>query len=131
MKIKNKKGFALVYAILVMILVATVGMHTLYLINKTQSTAINEHIKTQMDLYMSSSIEYSLLWLSENQANSTGVNNLTINYPGNYVFNIRATAINVPANIPESQGTVILDITGSYNDNKHKFIVTKRTIQKP
>lgn len=131
---KNKqmrKGFALIYAVIMLILVGSVGMHTLYLINKTSSISIKEHIKTQMELYVSSTIEYTLLWLSENQTYSTNPQNLTITYPGNYTFNVLITPLNIPNTIPESQGTVMLDITGQYNDNQHPFITTKRTIQKP
>jgi hypothetical protein len=129
MKNKNKKGFALVYAVLLMILVASVGMHTLHLINNTTSAAIKEHIKVQMDLYMNSSIEYALLYLGE--AKLTGSKTITIKYPGNYEYKVTMTPLNVPIDIPESQGIVLMDLKGEYLDNNHKFTLAKRTIQKP
>lgn len=128
---KKRKGFALLYAVFLMIIVATVGMHTLYLINSTTVNTSNEHIKTQINLYTSSTIEYTLLWMSENQSYSTSIQDLNISYPGGYKFQIHITPINVPADIPESKGIVLMDINGEYKDNINNIKISKRTIQKP
>ena len=128
---RKRKGFALLYAVFLMIIVATIGMHTLFLINSTTVNTVNEHIKTQMNLYTSSSIEYTLLWMSENKTNSTTTQDLNISYPGGYNFTIHIKPIAVPVNIPESQGIVLIDVKGEYSDKINHIITTKRTMQKP
>jgi len=134
--IKNlkKKAFGLAYATFIMVVIAVVGINTIQMVAETNSSTTKEHIKTQMNLYMDSTIEYSLLWLSQNQNFSQNKSTVTINYPSGYTFIVNTypiVGIN-GANIPiESRGTVVIDIIGSYNDNEHAFSLSTRTVQKP
>jgi len=132
MKVLNKKGFGIIYAVIIILTIAMVSVSVLQDINRTSSVVTEEHIKTQMDLYSSSTIEYALLWLSQDQAFSNAPSKtLNITYPGNYKFKVIVTPLNIPGNVPESAGTVLLDITGEYTDNVHNIKTARRTIQKP
>jgi len=60
-----RKAFGLVYAIMVLVLISTLGILSLEFATKSVKTISNEHIKIQLKLYMDSAIEYALLWMSE------------------------------------------------------------------
>ena len=133
MKRKSKKGFAILYAVVLVVLIGMISVSMLSNINTTSNTTTEEHIRTQMDLYTSSTIEYALLWMSQNKNFSSGaMKTLNITYPGgNYQYTVLVRPLNIPANIPESAGTVMLDVIGTYIDGTKTLRTEKRTIQKP
>lgn len=130
---RAKRGFAIIYAVVLVILIGMLSVSMLSNINNTTNLTTEEHIRTQMDLYTSSSIEYALLWMSQNKNFSSGaMKTLNITYPGGkYSYTILMRPLSVPANIPESAGTVMLDVIGTYTDGAKVMRTEKRTIQKP
>lgn len=139
-----KKAFAIPYALFISFIIALVGVYTMELSTKTQSALVKENIKTQMNLYIDSTIEYALLKLSQEKTISASttdiIDSYEIDYPNNFKFKvsviplygINSGIIASPQEAPEeSAGTVIIDIKGIYQDDIYPFSISLRTIQKP
>ena len=106
-----RKAFGLVYAIMVLVLISTLGILSLEFATKSVKTISNEHIKIQLKLYMDSAIEYALLWMSEDKDRSTGGNykDLNITYDNNYQIIMRIN--HIQDSLPkESNGSVVIDM---------------------
>jgi len=132
-----RKGFGVVYAIVILVLIGTVAIYTLELSSKSVKSVSDEHIKIQLQLYQNSAIEYALLWLSENQSRSNpgefGLGNssdLNITYDDRFMFQIKMYETE-SADIPESNGTVVMDIVGRFEDSTEPLVVAKRLVVKP
>ena len=132
-----RRGFGIIYAIVILVLVATIGIYTLELSSRSVKSVSDEHIKIQMQLYMNSAVEYALLWLSESQQHSNPSDfglgdwsDLNISYENRYNFQLRMYETHL--NVPESNGTVLLDIVGRFDDpNAESIVVSKRLLVKP
>lgn len=132
-----RRGFGLVYAIVILVLIGTIGIYTLELSGRSVKSVSDEHIKIQLQLYMKSAVEYALLWLSEDKRRSKpsafGLgdhSDLNITYDTNYAVQIRAWETTLE--IPESNGTVILDVRGSFaKTGAEPIVITRRLIVKP
>jgi len=132
-----RRGFGIVYAMVVLVLIATIGIYTLELSSRSVKSVSDEHIKIQLQLYMNSAVEYALLWLSEEKRRSKpsafGVgdhSDLNITYDTNYAIQIRAWETHL--DLPESNGTVLLDVIGTFdNTGLEPIVMTRRQIVKP
>lgn len=127
----KRNGFGIIYAIIVLVLVSTIAVYTLSLSSKTVKSVSNEHIKLQLELYRNSAIEYAILWMNEDKTRSQNPNGSDLNISfDNYHFQIKmfATAL---TDIPESNGSVILDIVGRTDVDIEPIISTRRVVVKP
>ncbi len=132
-------GFGVVYALIILVIIATIGIYTLELSARGVKSVSDEHIKIQQQLYMESAIEYALLWLSETKQRShpvdfgeaDGWSDLNISFENNrYRFWLRM--YEMTAEVPESNGTVQLDIRGSCDlTGAEPIVTTKRLLLKP
>jgi hypothetical protein len=133
-----RRGFGIVYAVIILVLIATIGIYTLELSSRSVKSVSDEHIKIQMRLYMNSAVEYALLWLSDNTQRSNPTDfggadpwsDLNITYENRYRFQLRMYETHL--DVPESNGTVMLDIVGRFDDTgAEPIVVTRRLIVKP
>jgi len=127
-----RKAFGLIYAIMVLVLISTLGILSLEFATKSVKTISNEHIKIQLKLYMDSAIEYALLWMSEDKDRSTGSNykDLNITYDNNYQIIMRINHIQdyLPK---ESNGSVMIDMIGKYSNQDINISMSRRICVKP
>ncbi len=66
-KITRKRGgFGMVFAIIITVLVASLGILAIKLSNQTLNTTTNEYIAIQLDLYMNSTTELAILYVQRN-----------------------------------------------------------------
>ena len=127
-----RKAFGLIYAIMVLVLISTLGILSLEFATKSVKTISNEHIKIQLKLYMDSAIEYALLWMSEDKDRSTGSNykDLNITYDNNYQIIMRIN--HIQDSLPkESNGSVVIDMIGNYSNQDINISISKRLSVKP
>lgn len=109
-----RKGFGIVYAVVILVLIATIAVYMLEISGRNAKTAADEHIRMQLRLYMKSSLEYALLWMGTDRSRSQNVQDLNITYDDHYHIAIRIEPVGdvLP---PESNGTVVIDQIGFYN----------------
>jgi len=132
----RRYGFGIVYAIVIMVLIAGIAISTLEISANNVETSSDQKIKLQMALYRDSTIEMTMLWLGESRnfcdgddtnitANSN--HNLEFNYGQGYRYKVRCTPIR-----DEESGSVLLDIRGEFSreNNSTSRIMTHRFIQK-
>ena len=132
-----RKGFGIVYAVIILVLIGTIATYTLELSSKSVKSVSDEHIKIQLQLYQNSAVEYAILWLSENKNRSNpsefGLGNssdLNITYDDIYKFQIKMYETSL-TDISESNGTVIMDIIGKFEGTSEPIVVVKRLVVKP
>lgn len=140
----------MIYAIIITVLVAGLGILSLRLSNSTLNTTTNEYIATQLELYANSTIELAILYIQRNgfvyqensdtqkRANAMQPIEKYINYGANneYQFKYKMTPLidNSATNVDEQQKNVmILDVSGSVTNpvTNQTLRVTKRQIIKP
>jgi hypothetical protein len=138
---RNKKGSILLYAIAILVLLATLGAYALQFVAVNQRVSFDDFAKIQMELYARSAAEFGVLWMQYNDQRSQNEQNLSIVYDGLYDFNI--TIHPISTSIPESNGTVVMDIVGvmdaqemGYEDDEEikgttPYRYTKRIVVKP
>ena len=145
---KRKNGFAMIMAISVIVIIATIMALSLALTSQTTKRTTDIYLYEQASLYAKSAVERALLKIAENNA--------TINpcgYPGeNYqidgIYDVNITARYVYTSFPaacgtaqrfttvstnEQNGSVLLDIAVSVNDSTvstEPIRYFRRTIQK-
>lgn len=145
----KRKAFGMIYAIIITVLVAGLGILSLRLSNSTLNTTTNEYIAIQLELYADSTIELAILYIQRNgfvdqensdtkRANAMQPIEKYINYGANneYQFKYKMTPLidNSATNADEQQKNVmILDISGSVTNpvTNQTLRVTKRRIIKP
>lgn len=127
----KRNGFGIIYAIIVLVLMSTIAVYTLSLSSKTVKSVSNEHIRLQLELYRNSAIEYAILWMNEDKTRSQDPNgsNLNISFD-NYHFQVKMFATTL-TDIPESNGSIILDIVGRTDVDIEPIVVAKRVVVKP
>jgi len=125
-----RRGFSLVYAIFVVVLMGSLMVYSLNISSEGAKTASDEHIKMQMKLYKESAIELTMLWMSGDKARSEKNGSLNIRFDDKYDFNISITTLDVKE-IKESIGTVMADIVGSTNFLNENYAITERVVLKP
>ncbi|RDU65216.1 hypothetical protein [Helicobacter sp. MIT 14-3879] len=145
----KRKAFGMIYAIIITVLVATLGILGLKLSSTTLNTTTNEHIAIQLDLYLNSTVELAILYIQRNgfvdneNTNTKRPNVMAsieryINYGerGEYQFKYKMTPLidNSSSTAQEDQKNVmILDISGSVTNpiTNQTLRVTRRQIVKP
>lgn len=126
----KRRGFALIYAITVVVALASIASFALYTSSLTAKQVADEHIRIQLKLYMESALEYTLLWISGDQSRSQTPGSLGFTFDGDYDVNVSITPMDL-SHIAESNGTVLLDAVGRTTVTGETIRITKRTVQKP
>ena len=126
-----RRGFGVVYAVLILVIIATIAVYTLEMSSKNAKSASDEHLRMQLRLYMNSSVEYALLWMSANRSRSQNMQDLNITYDDLYHVRLHIEPVGdiLP---PESNGSVILDALGYFGDETQETVrMFNRTVLKP
>lgn len=149
----KRQAFGMVFAIIIVVLVATLGILGLKLSTRAMNTTTNEHIAIQLDLYLNSTIELAILYIQRNgflynaganaqdisstkRANAMEPITRKINYGenGEYQFIYKMTPL-VDANTAKEDqiNTMVIDVSGFVVNpiTNQTFRVTKRQIVKP
>jgi len=128
-----KKAFGIFYAIVILLLISSVGIFVLENVARDIKLASDEHIKTQLNFYINSSIEYALLWMSENKNRSSGANYKDLEFLYDKFYKIDLRIYHIKDFLPkESKGSVIIDIKARYDNGANEtIVVTKRVSVKP
>jgi hypothetical protein len=121
-----KRGFALMVAVVFMILMATLLSLSLDTSAQNSKSTSDIFIKEQMELLGQSGVEYALLRLSA----SKGLAQVDISYEQNYEINVTITPISSMQTI-ESNGTALFDTFVTYDDGSRRYRFHRRTLQKP
>ncbi len=126
-----RRGFGIVYALVILVLIATIAIYSLELSGSNAKSTSDEHVRMQLQLYMNSSVEYALLWMSADPARSQNPSDMNLSYDTLYRFSLHIEP--VTAYLPaESNGTVMLDVLGLFDDGVHEPLqVAKRLAVKP
>ena len=125
-----RHGFALIYAIIVIIALGTIATWSLYTSSRTVRSVADEYQRIQLGLYLDSAAEYTLLWLSESKSRSQNPGHLDLAFEGTYEVNVTVTPLGL-SHIRESNGSVLLDISGYVIDAAEPIRQTKRMVVKP
>lgn len=148
---KNRTGFAMIMAIIVMIVIATLMSLSLFLTSETGKRTTDLYLYEQSVLYSKSAAELALLDIA--QANPCTVSSPNYSFPSgctgagclydanvtiSYVYTspspCASTAsefIHTPNIItPEQNGSVLMDITVTTNEGSEPIRYFRRTIQK-
>lgn len=132
----KRNAIGIMYAIFVMLVIAGIATYSLSISAQTTKVAVDEHIKIQLQLYKKSAIELGLLWLSGEQTRSNptngtgGSSDYNISFDGQYHFSMRFWETDTDS-IVESNGTVIMDLTGYTDVLDEPIRITERRILKP
>ena len=152
----KRQAFGMIFAIIIMVVVATLGILGVKLSSSTLNTTTNQHIAIQLNLYMESTIELAILYIQRNgfkyvegQYGTQRQNPMepiirSINYGANgeYKFTYKMTPL-VNVDDPLSQdseevkqtkvNTMVLDVSGYVVNpiTNQTFRVTKRQVVKP
>lgn len=155
----KRQAFGMIFAIIIMVVVATLGILGVKLSSSTLNTTTNQHIAIQLNLYMESTIELAILYIQRNgfkyeegqykkQSRPNPMEPITrsINYGANgeYKFTYKMTPlVNVDSQSSQSQesdavkqtkvNTMVLDVSGYVVNpiTNQTFRVTKRQVVKP
>lgn len=145
----KRKAFGMIYAIIITVLVASLGILGLKLSNTTLNTTTNEHIAIQLDLYLNSTIELAILYIQRNgfvykenddkdkRPNVMQPIEKYISYGQNqeYQFKYKMTPLidNSIQDIEDQKSVMILDVSGWVTNptTNQTLRVTKRQIIKP
>ena len=128
---RNKRGFAIIMAMSVIVIIGTVMALSLALTNKTTKQTADLYVYEQAVLLSKSAAEYALLRIS--QATPCSISNLSFSPPSpldyyditvdmRYVYDSAAICTNGGAtsyfviSTPESNGSVLMDITVEVDD---------------
>ncbi len=126
-----RRGFSLIYAIFVLVLMSTIMLYSLKTSAQDIKVSTDEHIRAQMRLYAQSAIELGTLWLSGDQARSSAESDLNITFDDNYFFFIHFTPLQGAVSIEDSNGTVLADIIGKTPPSDINYTITQRLLIKP
>lgn len=147
----KRQAFGMIFAIIITVLVATLGILGLKLSTSTLNTTTNEHIAIQLDLYLNSTVELAILYAQrygfETDENGNPRPNINqpiiknINYGANnaYRFTYKITPLPLTTagmtteQINTMKNTMVLDVSGFVVNpvTNQTFRVTKRQIIKP
>lgn len=121
-----RRGFSILSAIILLILVATLLSFMISTSNQSVKNTSNLYIKEQMELLAQSGVEFALLKIS---GASIRPNEVNLTYQDDYNISVKIDYISDIKTI-ESNGTAIFDVYVDYNkDDTLRF--HRRTIQKP
>ena len=151
----KRQAFGMIFAIIIMVVVATLGILGLKLSTSTLNTTTNQHIAIQLDLYLDSTVELAILYIQRNgfkfvEGGTTQVRpnvmepiirNINYGTNGEYRFTYKMTPL---VDIDQLSGdsdevkqtkvsTMVLDVSGYVVNpiTNQTFRVTKRQVVKP
>lgn len=151
----KRQAFGMIFAIIIMVVVATLGILGIKLSTSTLNTTANQHIAIQLNLYMESTIELAILYIQRNgfkytegnygttqRANPMEPIVRTINYGANgeYRFTYKMTplvnidTLSASEEIKQTKvNTMVIDVAGYVVNpvTNQTFRVTKRQVVKP
>lgn len=143
----KRKAFGMIYALVITVLVATLGIIGLKFSTKTLNTTTNEHISIQLDLYLKSTIELAILYIqqygfitTEDGGRRNPKDSITkkINYGtnGEYQFTYTITPLldnSNPTISDDIKNVALIDVTGFVTNpvTKQTTRITGRQIIKP
>lgn len=151
----KRQAFGMIFAIVILVVVATLGILGLKLSSKTLNTTTNQHIAIQLDLYLDSTIELAILYIQRNgfkfaegstqqrpNAMAPIIKNINYGANGEYKFTYKMTPLVDVDNplSPDSEeikqtkvNTMVLDVSGYVVNpvTNQTFRVTKRQVVKP
>lgn len=147
LKQKKRPAFAMILAIALIILIATVMVATLSVSAESSQRNIDAYLHEQEYFITKSATEMALLMVSEHNRSSGCLNSINLQYPpSNTIFDVNITiqyiglncsnaAANLVNNIDtaESRGTMVIDVVVTPNENINittPLSFHKRTIQK-
>ncbi|MCF6330368.1 MAG: hypothetical protein L3I99_02320 [Sulfurimonas sp.] len=139
----KRSGFAMIMAVVVMIVVATIMMFTLKQTTQTAKTTADIYLYEQSILHTKSAIEYALFRIAENNTTAGCLNNLLFQLPP-YNINITMRYVFTPVIsncdsyissivTPEQNGSVLMDIRVSVDSDdtgSEPITYFRRTMQK-
>ena len=138
----KRKGFGLITAIIIMMVIAILMSLTMGLSSTTVKHTTDVYLKEQAKLLLRSSVEYALLAISGHDNSSDCVESVTINYPQ---FTSKVDIWYIGKGIPtgcghvldnsimtdDSNYTAIMDVTVTTTASTEPITLHRRTIQKP
>lgn len=149
---KHRSGFAIIMAIAVIVILATIMALSLSLTTQTAKRTTDVYLHEQVTLLAKSAVEYSLFQIAANGPCYNNANTLNFKHNNIYDINIsnsyfytlnpdNSTVCNANETAgslthetnPDSNGTVIIDITVSVDDKtitSEPIRYFRRTIQK-
>lgn len=143
-----RRGFTLLSAIFLMVLVATLMMLAYSLSSQTKKQTADIYMQEQAQLLARSATEFALLAISGHDNTADCIEQIDLQYPqGSPVYEINMTLYYIGNGLPcntghildnaiataESNGTVLIDTAISYTDpaTNERVKFHRRTIQKP
>jgi len=139
----SRKGFSLLLAIIVMIIIATLMALMISLTSTTAKQTSDIYASEQTKLLAKSATELALLAISGHNNNNNCIENMNFTYQTYYDVNISLYYIgnSLPCNpshlldnnisTSESNGTVIIDTYVTFKGSSEPIRYHRRTIQKP
>ncbi|WP_201353902.1 type IV pilus modification PilV family protein [Hydrogenimonas urashimensis] len=141
-----RRGFTLLSAIFLMVLVATLMVLAYSLSAQTKKQTGDIYMQEQAQLLARSATEFALLAVSGHDNTADCIDQINLRYPqGSPVYDINMTLYYIGNGLPcshilangiataESNGTILIDTSVSYTipDSNEKVRFFRRTIQKP
>jgi len=139
----SRKGFSLLLAIIVMIIIATLMALMISITSTTVKQTSDIYVSEQTKLLAKSATELALLAISGHNNNNNCIENMNFTYQTYYDVNISLYYIgnSLPCNpshlldnnisTSESNGTVIIDTYVTFKGSSEPIRYHRRTIQKP
>ncbi len=143
-----RKGFGLITAIIILVLVSTLMTLMISLSSRSVKQTTDIYFKEQAELLARSSVEYGLLALSGHENNVSCIENINLTYQNVYEANLTFYYLYAGAVVPtcnnvlasnivtkESNMTTIIDVRVAVKQNvaglSEPIVIHRRTIQKP
>jgi len=143
-----RRGFTLLSAIFLMVLVATLMVLAFSLSTQTAKQTGDIYLQEQGQLLARSATEFALLAISGHDNSANCIEQINLEYPqGSPIFDINMSLYYIGNGLPcnaghlldntiatqESNGTVLIDTFVSYVDpgTEERVVFHRRTIQKP
>ncbi|WP_456383644.1 type II secretion system protein [Hydrogenimonas sp.] len=143
-----RRGFTLLSAIFLMVLIATLMVLSYSLSSQTRKQTGDIFMQEQAQLLARSATEFALLAISGHENNTSCIERINMRYPRREpIYDINMSIYYIGNGLPcnaghtlantiatrESNGTVLIDTFVSYKDTENNETVRfhRRTIQKP
>jgi type II secretory pathway pseudopilin PulG len=134
--LKSRGGFAMITAIIVVMIIGTLMAFSLALVSDTSKRTTDLYLYEQTVLYSKSAAELALLDIAQNGCQNTFNTNFNGIYDANvtmqYVYTGAVAGCNTYFNIntPEQNGSVLMDITVTTNEGSEPIRYFRRVMQK-
>jgi len=138
MSSNHKNGFAMIMAIIVVIVIGSLMAFSLSLVAQTGKRTTDLYLYEQTVLYSKSAAELALLDIAENGPCRAGLNTTLggiydVNITYGYVLDAALAGCNsagFTVTTPEQNGSVIMDITVTTNEGTEPIRYFRRVMQK-